>query len=665
MSAGDGGTVSYRLSLRLLRRRRAFWVTGAAVAALGVLLGGIPPFGAVFGAGLALVLGVSLAAAPDPDDLRAGAVFHLVGARRRQRRAVVAWTSTLILLPGAAIGLGVAVVGDAFALHHLPSARFLVVFLLIGEVSSILATRSRLRTEEAAEVGTGGRVSATSSALLAALGLVLIVGAGALPSTSSTGWELSLSLLVAWIGVGVGLLLLLPALVRIALVLMQRLPVPVMRLAGGRAMPAMGTSIWLVALGTTVLVSATVIGFGLVGREQPRLAALQRYDLRQGTADDQVIVREAGPTVFGPTMDGLSSSFTDAALAAVRETPGLAEAVPVLVPIRPLGGLSRSPVGGLVVPSLKVEPGPLGSPGTSTVAVATPELLAVLDASSFGPFIDGGGALALNRTRLDRGRVSIAVSRIYRDAAPVRRLRLAARALKPRRVAVGLPAALVSAATIRRLTSDIPQPLLVVGRAPTFSSADRAGLQSRLDAVASGPGSFGLHSDIALGSDPFDLGLLDRTDAPSVSLVRDEPSLLGVLGAGLGGYLLVVAVTTRFVALSRRREDEVFEVLGAPAGVVPRIAAVQAGVVATVGVLVGAAIGFGATLTGLYQYNHNTRLDAQTVFPAIPVYVPPLLLIGLVLMPLVSAAVAALMARWRPALDPTLLGERLATDFQA
>ncbi len=150
-----------------------------------------------------------------------------------------------------------------------------------------------------------------------------------------------------------------------------------------------------------------------------------------------------------------------------------------------------------------------------------------------------------------------------------------------------------------------------------------------------------------------------------MSLVRDGSELVTTLAAGLFGYLLVVAVTTRFVALSRRKEDEVFEVLGAPSGLVPRIAALQAGAVALIGVAVGGAVGFGATITGLEHYNHHARLGARTVLPEIPIRIPALLIVGMVVLPLISAAVAALMARFRPALDPSLLGERLATDALA
>lgn len=685
MSDVGAGPVTVRLAVRAVPARPGRWLTGVVVAAGAVALGGWTGHGPPLGVVLALVLGVSLAGAPDPDDLRTDAVFHLVGARRCHRYGLVVWSALVVFLPGLFLGLTLCAVATALVGSlALPSGWFLVAMLGAGVAVTPLAAQRRLRAQ-ATTIRLGpprqAVVAIAIDAGLLVVGIVLIWAAAWAPRTARTGFDLTLGLFFGYVGIGLGLLMVMPVLARAPRWLLSRLPLPPSRMAAGRPLPGLGLAMWLVVMGTVVATSASIVGFGLVARERTRQVALHRFDLRDGTADDQLIIRSSFD-LFVQQSVALSPSTVD----ALHQAPAGSSAVAVGVPVEVSAGRS-SGNDDIATPALRVISGGLGEVGEDSVGVATPELLAALRLRDAQPFLDRGGAVVLDPTRIENGAITVRTVRTLSpladderatggttagtakptgDGGPARTFHLPARAVTGQRVASALPAALVSPAVAARMSSAPVRPLVAIVQGPGLDANTSEELSSRVQQGAGTSSSTAslVSVDITGGGDRLDPRQISRTDAPDVALVRDEPSLITMLIAGLLTYAVVVLVANRFVALSRRQEDEMYEVLGAPPSLVPRIAAVQAGALAVVAVLAGSVIGFVGTASGIDAYNHSTRLSRSgPSLPVIPFAIPLPLIVGLVLLPMLSASAAALAALRRPPIDPTLLGERLGSDL--
>jgi ABC-type lipoprotein release transport system permease subunit len=90
------------------------------------------------------------------------------------------------------------------------------------------------------------------------------------------------------------------------------------------------------------------------------------------------------------------------------------------------------------------------------------------------------------------------------------------------------------------------------------------------------------------------------------------------------------------------------------------IAALRGLAIGTVGTAVGVAIAYVATRSGLAVYNESGRLTEPTVLAPIPVVHPPSAMLGLVALPLIAAAIGAVVAAARPAGSRLTRAERLA-----
>lgn len=128
----------------------------------------------------------------------------------------------------------------------------------------------------------------------------------------------------------------------------------------------------------------------------------------------------------------------------------------------------------------------------------------------------------------------------------------------------------------------------------------------------------------------------------------------------LGGAaaLFLVPVIGLSVALSaggsRRRDDALLALQGAPPGWTRRASALEALVTAAAGAVTGVVLALATVGYGFSVYNGSTRGQGPEAFPTVPFVVPWGLLGALVLLvPLLGAAVAAW---WAPRDDPAALG---------
>lgn len=213
-SEGGYRLVTLRLAARSAHARPVRWLIGVGVTAFALGLGGVP-LGPPLGVLLVLVLAVSMAGAPEPDDVRADSVLHLVGASRRHRYGLVVWSALLVLVPGVFVGLVACAAGGALGLTTLPNSWFLLILVGAGVAVTPLAARRRLSAQDGSTGGSRHRPTQAIDAVLLAVGALLIGAAAALPRISRTGLDLSLSLFFAYVGVSVGLFMAMPVLARV------------------------------------------------------------------------------------------------------------------------------------------------------------------------------------------------------------------------------------------------------------------------------------------------------------------------------------------------------------------------------------------------------------------------------------------------------------------
>ncbi|HEX6417437.1 MAG TPA: hypothetical protein VFZ77_03045, partial [Acidimicrobiales bacterium] len=203
-------------------------------------------------------------------------------------------------------------------------------------------------------------------------------------------------------------------------------------------------------------------------------------------------------------------------------------------------------------------------------------------------------------------------------------------------VVVPAPGRSVGAETVRAAAYD------VVARARRLAPLEPAGLSAAEQSVVD------LHAALASARDTVHLGS-DRVVLASSGPLNDVPVLAGTREEGrarlvaLGALALLVTVAGVGLALgASRAEDAMLDVQGAPRVLCSTIGAIQAGVLAGASSLLAAAVGVGLPALAFRVYNRHADL------PDVPLVVPAEVAALLVLLPVVAAAVTALLGLGHP-----------------
>jgi len=127
---------------------------------------------------------------------------------------------------------------------------------------------------------------------------------------------------------------------------------------------------------------------------------------------------------------------------------------------------------------------------------------------------------------------------------------------------------------------------------------------------------------------------------------------------GLAGLAVLVTLAATALTLARSRgEDALLEVQGAPAAFRVRTAAVQAAVVAAAGSVLGLVAGIGIPVIAMAVYNGRNH---EWPLLDVPIVVPPLVIAVMVALPVVAAALAAVIVWARPRPSTRLLADAAA-----
>jgi hypothetical protein len=138
-------------------------------------------------------------------------------------------------------------------------------------------------------------------------------------------------------------------------------------------------------------------------------------------------------------------------------------------------------------------------------------------------------------------------------------------------------------------------------------------------------------------------------------VVLDSPADVRVATAvAVAVSLVALAVALRLAALTGRSDDDLLDVIGAPAATRRRAAVVQALVLGLLTVPLGVGVGVAAARVGIRGYNVHGRFTDGVELPPIPLTVPGALLVGAAVVPLAAALATSLAARRRRPVDVQL-----------
>jgi hypothetical protein len=298
------------------------------------------------------------------------------------------------------------------------------------------------------------------------------------------------------------------------------------------------------------------------------------------------------------------------------------------------------------------------------VAVASPGLLRALDLDEFAGDLASGRALALDPSAVLDGHV-----RLNGGARS-----LPATIVQDRAIPQYLPAVLVPADAVHGIELDISattgrgpveegvaQPTqLIVGRDQALSGGEMNDIRRAVYGAPDDASGTNAVIEVARGDRQvpgvFETGRLDE----SYSLVLDSIAdvRLGVI-VTLVVALVALGVALRLADLTGRSDDELLDVLGAPAPVLRRASAVQALVLAALAVPLGTAVGILACQIGLAAYNGSSAVGPDAL-PPIPFVVPSELIAGAALVPLAATILAWASAHRRHIPDLQAMADGLA-----
>jgi hypothetical protein len=291
-------------------------------------------------------------------------------------------------------------------------------------------------------------------------------------------------------------------------------------------------------------------------------------------------------------------------------------------------------------------------------AAGSPELLVALGLQSFSDDLAAGRALALDPSAVVDGDVTLD-----------RQGTFPATTVQDRALPRYLPAVLIPPDVADAIWEDFAwkgdirhSSLLVIGRDRAMdpdevttiaravnSATDNDGYDEPLTAVPGGRPIAGA----------LEQGRLDESYAVVLESTADVRVAVFV---SLVVALVALAVALRLAELTEltgRSDDELLDVLGAPAALLRRSAATQALVLAALAVPLGTAVGVLASRIGLAAYNGSSAVGPGGL-PPIPFVVPGELVAGAVVVPLVATVVAWGLARRRRAPDLQAMADGLA-----
>jgi len=724
MSPLASGGVAADLARAGLAANRARTLTAVAGMAVALtLVAAAPAAGryegdtATTGVLLAAVVIAATVVAVDRSQLRAAAIVHLAGARRSQRRMVVAAEAEMIGLAALAPALVVAVVvALTTGLAAAAIGGTLATATLVPAAIGLCAGKVR-RTVTVLDAGapprSGRRRPLALRLVRLAAGVVIIVLAVNSGKHITDFFYLDLVLWPLLVMAGIGLLLAVPVLIDGAAALLRNLPGDAAPLAGvmlaeRRRMVAPAAAVGAVA--ALIVTVNAVLGLGLAQREEGRRAILAGYSFTSGLAANQVTVAPEVPVaeIFGnpqPLVGDLVPAGTAGKIQ--RAIPGARAAGVIDLPV-------------------DVRSNPL-VPNDASAALATPELLATLGLERYAGDLRAGRAVALDPTVLGRdGQVRLEAQSVVKtlpdgseeiDLSPPpivqpvpavvvqthrvpvelpsvlvpravadrwwrqQDLNPAVAARQADRLVVSLPAA-ARPADVRRIGALLPP---AIEPAPTGNSVT---VQSQMHqtgpvvvaggsfAVATGqlgpltptisdsrvPGSTSIHGyDLTTGdARPLDPRRHDRLDASGMVSVHNRGDMRVQVALTAIGALLALATVLRLAALTSRAEEDLFEVIGAPTRTLRRMAGWQAGVLAVLAVPAGVAAGVLAVRPGIRSYNATGRVFDGGALPPIPFSVPTALVVVAVAVPVLAVIGAWVAAGRRPPVEPAGLADRLA-----
>ena len=596
------------------------------------------------GAVLVLVVATATAIAADPRQLRAAAVIDLLGASRWQRRAVVVLEAMLLGLLALPAGLALGtVISRVSGTAPAPVAAVAGCAVLLPMAGALVAGRARtmvtVTDARGARPLVAVRMRRWALVLRIVAGPLLIQAGWKLAADATSFFDLDLFLWPALVLVTAGLVLLVPVLLDGLAAVLSRAPGVAGSLAGWllRARRRLVTPAVLLGVAGALAVAVhAMLGAGLTRREEVRRAELSSYQFTAGLdARQMVLGRSDSVELFLPAIvQPLPSTLVDQARTRWPDA--------VVAPVELL--------------TAEVQPAPIASPGSRRVGVATPDLLAALGLEQLADDVAAGRAVALDASVTRQGRVTIVDDqRSGRRAGPIV---LPAVPARPGVVATHLPAVLLP---------------------PEVADGGRMGLGAvvvRLPRPATDSdltllGALGMEADdtpslpltVWRGDEVDDQVVEDgRLDASRAIGLREPAGVRLAVMLAAAVAIVGLLVTLRLVAVTRRSDEDVMELVGARFRTIGRIAAYQAAILTAVATSLGLAVGIGLTRLGIEQYNAGGRLGTgpdETDLPPIPVIVPPVLLVVLVAAPVVAGVMAALVARRRPRVDPTAIADGL------
>jgi len=508
-------------------------------------------------------------------------------------------------------------------------------------------------------LGRSRRAKAARGTARVVLGLLLVLAGAALPTITRSGSDLDSLLPLSAIVLLAGFALLSPAALATVARFVSRLPRPALRVGASavtRNRQGLTMTVTLLGAVACLLVVQAVIGEGLGRREANRRSAIAalgpataagsgRLVLVQTTRLGSVMESDAttgfggtAPGTGGPGTSGLGTSGSGGS-DPVEDLPA---EVRQTVPRTPVAGVTRvaltvrsgRSVYGVVREAQGLERDALAP---VDVALATPQLLATLGLDP--ALARGKRAIVLDaRVLTSDGAVALAANPFQVFSQPgtelPRPVRVPAVNSFAGRVAARLPAVLLPKRLVPAgaLVEEGPGSMVVV-RFPHRPTA------RRVRALADGT-----YADVARGDRPVDVLASHRTDRISTVWVRDRADSWRLLAS-----ILVLSAAAALVALlglrlAVRREDEVLGLLGAAPRMQVAVSAARGMVIGVVGAVLGGAIGLVGTAIGLARYNATGRFVHDDSLAPVPFSWPPIVWLGLVALPVLTAAVGACLA---------------------
>ncbi len=595
-----------RLALRDMTRSPAATVVGVAAGIAGGVGWARDTRGPTFalGAVLMLVVSAALASGTHPRQRHDVYVLLVQGCPpARVRRAAWLAAATPVIAGAWSATIVVALTIDAGSRS--------------GGVSGLLLWTAVLPTLGARSTA-GIRLLGERAGFLTAkplragrrllVGLSLIVGGTLLTARATTGFDLDLTLPAAMIGATAGLWVLGPLFLKSGAILAGRSTRPGVRLAAAGVtgqQRALTLPLAVTATAMFILVVQSVLGTGLGQREQGRVDALKE---------------------LGPATTALSS----------RQVVLRRVAAP---------GVLRSEVA-RAVPADAVVSGMDALPFVAhDAAIATPQLL---NALGLDPALAHGTVAIVLDPRALNADGTVASSAITAGSAVM----LPAQLARPRGVATALPAVLVPQRLLAPNPTEAPPMVEVSTVVVRFATTPS---QRTVLALARAT-----HAAANRGDHRVDLASEGRTDRVSSIRLRTNQDAAWLLATTGSLAVIGLAIAQFGVALAHRREDEVLNVLGARASTRAAIAGWRGFLIAAVGTTLGAGTGLSATAIGLAVYNRTGRFNAGNSLAPIQWSVPLVVIIGLVVVPLLSAAAGVAIAMLRRTSDQLSRAEHLA-----